>query len=192
MTRMFVAAYPPREAIEDLDDFLEPRREAGDFRWSATDQIHLTLAFLADVPDRALDELVDRLAHVAGRRRAMTASIAGGGVFPRVDFAKILWVGLHVDEPAELARLAANGRSAAAKAGAAPSGERFRPHLTIARIRRPIEATKWVRLLDSYRGPAWQLDQIALVASHLGEGPRKRPRHEMVETFALTPRQKLD
>lgn len=185
MTRMFVAAYPPQEALEDLDDFLEARRDAGDFRWSAIDQVHLTLAFLADVPDHALDDLVDRLAHAAAKRRAMTASIGGGGVFPRVDFAKILWVGLQVDADDELAALAASCRAAAAKAGAAPSGERFRPHLTVARIRRPIEATKWVRLLDSYRGPAWQLDHIDLVASHLGEGPGKRPRHVAVETFPL-------
>lgn len=186
MTRMFVAVYPPREAIDDLDDFLEPRREAGEFRWSPADQIHLTLAFLADVPDRAYDDLVDRLAQDAGKRRAMTASIGGGGAFPTVNLAKVLWAGLEVDDRDELGRLAAGCRAAAAKAGAAPSGERFRPHLTVARTRRPIEATKWVRLLDSYGGSSWPLDHVTLVASHLGERPRKRPRHEAIETFSLS------
>jgi 2'-5' RNA ligase len=185
MTRMFVAAYPPQDAIKDLDDFLEPRREAADFRWNSADQIHLTLAFLADVPDRAQDDLVARLAQAARKRRAMTASIRGGGAFPRVDVAKVLWAGLRVDDPAELDLLAANCRAAAAKSGAAPSGERFSPHVTVARTRGPIEATKWVRLLDSYVGLTWQLDHIALVASYLGAGPRKRPRHEAIETFAL-------
>ena len=185
MTRMFVAAYPPQVAIDELEDFLEPRREAADFRWNSADQVHLTLAFLADVPDRAQDDLVARLAHAAGKRRAMSVSIRGGGAFPRVDWAKVLWAGLSVDDRAELDLLAANCRAAAAKAGAAPSGERFSPHVTVARTRRPIEATKWVRLLDSFAGVSWQLDHIALVASYLGEGPRKRPRHEVIETFAL-------
>lgn len=185
MTRMFVAAYPPTEAIELLDSFLEPRREAGEFRWASPDQIHLTLAFLADVSDRVQDDLVDRLARAATKRHPMTASIVGGGAFPSVDFAKVLWAGIEVDDVEELRRLATGARAAAAKAGAPPSGERFSPHLTVARTGRPIEATKWVRLLDSYRGPTWPLDHVALVASYLGEGPRKQPRHEVIATFGL-------
>lgn len=185
MTRMFVAAYPPPEAIDDLDAFLEPRREHGKFRWSSPDQIHLTLTFLADVADRVQDDLVDRLARAAAKRRAMTASISGGGAFPNVGHAKVLWADLQVDDTDELERLATGCRAAAAKSGSASSGERFSPHLTVARTGRPIEATKWVRLLDSYRGPTWPLDEIALVASYLGEGPRKRPRHEVVAAFPV-------
>ena len=64
-------------------------------------------------------------------------------------------------------------------------GRRFRAHLTLARLGRPSEATRWVRVLDAYRGPSWTLDEVALVASHLGEGPRGRARHEVVESFAL-------
>lgn len=184
--RMFVAAYPPQDAIEDLDAFLEPRREAGEFRWNSPELWHLTLAFLADVPERSLDELTERLARAAGKRRPMTASIDGGGAYPGVDFAKVLWAGLSVDDPVELDELAAGCRRAAAKAGSPPSGERFRPHLTVARMRHPIEATRWVRILDAYRGPQWTLDEVALVASYLGEGPRKLPRHEVLATFAFS------
>ena len=47
---MFVALVPPAEAVEDLDAFLEPRREAGrDLRWSAPEQVHVTLAFCGQV-----------------------------------------------------------------------------------------------------------------------------------------------
>ena len=49
-----------------------------------------------------------------------------------------------------------------------------------------IEATKWVRVLDAYRGPSWSIEEIALVESHLGEGPNRRPRHEVVATFAFS------
>ena len=42
-----------------------------------------------------------------------------------------------------------------------------------------------MRLLDAYEGPVFTVDQVALVASHLGEGPRRRPRYEVVETFLL-------
>jgi 2'-5' RNA ligase len=42
-----------------------------------------------------------------------------------------------------------------------------------------------VRLLDAYRGPSWTVDGFTLVASYLGEGPRGRPRHAVVEEFAV-------
>lgn len=183
--RTFVAVYPPAEAIEHLDEFLEVRREAGPFRWTLPTQWHLTLAFFDDVPERSFDALVERLEAAVGKRSAMQAAITGGGAFPHIGRAKVLWAGVDADDAAELEKLAKGCRAAGATAGAPPAGERFRPHLTLARINPPIEATKWVRLLDAYRGPGWPIDEIAVVESHLGEGPNRRPRHEVVATFRL-------
>jgi RNA 2',3'-cyclic 3'-phosphodiesterase len=189
---MFVAAVPPPEALEDLEEFLSVRREAAAFRWTVPEQWHLTLAFLADVPDRAYDDLVARLTRAARKRHPMRATVAGGGAFPNVARARVLWAGVELDtvgldEGEELRRLATGCRAAASKAGIEVAGERFKPHLTLARMgSRPVEATSWVRLLDAYRGPAYDLDEITLIASHLGEGPRKRPRYEVLETFALS------
>ena len=45
--------------------------------------------------------------------------------------------------------------------------------------------TKWIRVLEAYRGPSWTATEISLVESHLGEGPRKRPRYEVIESFRL-------
>jgi 2'-5' RNA ligase len=45
--------------------------------------------------------------------------------------------------------------------------------------------TDWVRLLDAYDGPAWTVDTLTLVASYLGEGPRGRPRYEVVAELPL-------
>lgn len=189
MTRMFVAVVPPAEAVEHLDAFLEVRRDAASYRWASAEQLHVTLAFLADVPDRALDDLVERLGRAAARRTAFLATIAGGGAFPNVGQARVLWTGLDLDEDGrvELERLATGARAAAVRAGVPVDGQRFRPHVTLARLGHPEEVTPWVRLLDAYRGPAWTVDSISLVASYLGEGPRGRPRYEVVEEFPISP-----
>jgi 2'-5' RNA ligase len=183
--RMFVAAVPPPGVLEDLEEFLSVRREAAAFRWTVPDQWHVTLAFLADVPDRAYDDLVERLSRAARKRHPMRATVAGGGAFPNVGRAKVLWAGVELDDAEELRRLATGCRAAASKAGIEVAGERFKPHVTVARTGHPVEATAWVRVLDAYRGPSYQLDEISLIASHLGEGPRKRPRYEVTETFEL-------
>ncbi|MGA8246855.1 MAG: RNA 2',3'-cyclic phosphodiesterase, partial [Nocardioides sp.] len=96
--RMFVALRPPSDAVEHLDEFLDVRRAAAGFRWAAADQFHVTLAFLAEVPDRALDDLVTRLARAAARRTAFAAAIAGGGAFPNAARARVVWAGLDLDD----------------------------------------------------------------------------------------------
>lgn len=181
MSRMFVAVVPPLEAVEDLDEFLSVRRGAGEFRWTLADQWHVTLAFAAHVSDRAFESLCERLESAAGKRAAYTTRIVGGGAFPHPDAGRVLFAGVEGSYD-ELSRAA---RNATAAAGVAVDGQRFRPHVTLARSGRPANVTRWVRLLDGYAGPAWNVSELALVESHLGEGPRRRPRYEVLETFAL-------
>ena len=183
---MFVAVVPPADVVEHLDEFLSVRREAAPFRWSAAEQWHVTLAFSPDVPDRSVDDLDERLATVSGRRPAFEARIAGGGAFPDPDRARVLFARLAGDDASQaLDHLATGCRQAMSAAGARVDGQRFRPHLTLGRLGRPDNVTPWVRLLDAYDGPAWSVDELTLVASHLGEGPRRRPRHEVLGTYAL-------
>jgi 2'-5' RNA ligase len=184
---MFVALLPPDRATEDLAEFLAPRQESGDgLRWTAPEQWHVTLAFFGDVAERHLDDLVERLGRAAARRTSVDLRISGAGAFPNPGRAKVVYAGIDAagrDE--ELRRMATGARAAGSKSGAGGDGGRFHPHVTLARSGRPIEATRWIRVLDAYRGPSWSATEMTLVESHLGEGPRRRPRYEVVETFAL-------
>jgi 2'-5' RNA ligase len=182
-----VALVPPPDALEHLDEFLSVRRGAGDFRWVQADQVHVTLAFLEHVPDSRLDDLLEGLARAAARRSSFETAIAGGGAFPNVGRAKVLWTHLHLDESAsaELDLVATGCRAAANQAGIEVDGARFRPHLTVGRTRFPHDVSNWVRLLDGYEGPSWRADAVTLVESHLGQGPRGRPRHVTVDTFPV-------
>lgn len=180
---MFVAVIPPESASADLDEFLSVRRDAALFRWSAAEQLHLTLAFAAHVPDRSLDELIERLETAAERRMPFDLTITGGGAFPHVAEGKVLYAGVEADDREELDRSATGARNALAKVGAEVDGGRFVPHLTLARTGQPGELSNWVRLLDAYRGPTWTVSSFALVSSRLGEGRRKQPVHEVVAEF---------
>jgi 2'-5' RNA ligase len=183
--RMFVALFPPDRALEDLGDFLAPRQEAGPgLRWTVPEQWHVTLAFLPRVDDRHLDDLLERLEAAAARRTTFPVTLARGGAFPDPDRAKVLFCGVTTAGE-ELERLAVGARGAAVAAGVEVEGGRFHPHVTLARSGRPVRATRWLRVLDAYRGPGWPAEEVTLVASHLGEGPRRRPRYEHVATLRL-------
>lgn len=191
--RAFVALLPPPEAVEDLSDFLAPRREvrtAGTGpvapRWTRDEHLHLTLAFLPELADRDLEELTQRLCEAAGRRSCGPLRLAGGGAFPNAFEARVLWIGVEPEQARrQLAALTGAMRTAAGVAGVRVEGGEFRPHVTVARMGRAQEATRWLRVLQTYDGPTWQPLEIALVRSHLGQGPRRTPRYEVMETFPL-------
>jgi 2'-5' RNA ligase len=104
-------------------------------RWSRPEGLHLTLAFLGERPAAALPGLAARAAAVAGRHGPFEVRTAGLGGFPGDGRARILWLGLA---PApDLGRLATDLRETLATAGEAMDPKPFRPHLTLARFRRP-------------------------------------------------------
>jgi RNA 2',3'-cyclic 3'-phosphodiesterase len=185
--RMFVAVVPPADIVEDLAAFLEPRQDSDpNLRWTDEFQWHLTLAFLAEVPGRKVDELLQRLQRAAARRTPFTLRITGTGAFPSPAHAKVVWLGTESEPSTELRRLATGARAAAGKAGVDVNGGRFRPHVTMARVRRPVDVTRWLRVFGAYQSRPWQLDEIQLIESHLGQGPHRKPRYEVVETFPLS------
>ena len=184
---MFAAVVPPEDVLEDLEEWLVPRREAAPLRWTRRESWHLTLAFMAQVPERSLDDLLERLTRAGGRRTPFTLTLAGAGAFPNPARARVLYAGVEADPEAleELRRLSTGARAAANKAGAPADGAAFRPHLTLARMGRPTEATRWIRALTAYRSRPFEVKDFALVQSFLGEGPGNRPRYQVVETFRL-------
>lgn len=187
MTRMFAAVLPPEEVAEDLEELVAPRREAPvegrPLRWSLPEQWHVTLAFMARVPARAEEDLVEGLAAAARRRRPFATRLLGGGAFPDLGAGRVLWTG--VEDPAPYEALAVGARNAAVRAGVEVDGQRFRPHVTLARSNRPVEMTRWYRVLEPYRSPTWTVTSLALLVSHLGQGPHGRPRYDVLADLPL-------
>ena len=86
--RVFAALIPPEHVVEDLDEFLSPRRDdpaARALGWSRPDSWHLTLAFMGDAPPDAVDRFIERLADGALDVEVPGLQVRGGGAFPVVE-----------------------------------------------------------------------------------------------------------
>ena len=188
-SRMFVAVVPPRDVLDELARFVEPRREAeSPLRWTDELQWHLTLAFMAAVPDHSNEELVANLLDAAAKRSPFRLQLGGAGALPSAASARVFYSAVH-GELAELQACATGARHAAATAGIEVDGARFRPHLTLARLNRPADVVRWLRAFDGFTGSEWQVQEIQLISSELDHGGRPsrrgRARHTVEATFPL-------
>lgn len=169
--RLFAAVVPPAAAIADLDRAAAVARSAfPDLSWIPTERWHLTLAFYGEVADRGIPSIERRVARAARGVAALDLRFAGAGRFGD----RVLWVGVHGerDRLVSLAgRLATDGRP-------------YRPHLTLARVRRDGDPRPAVELLAAYDGPVWRAVEVVLFCSHLGP----KPRYEPLAWWPLPPR----
>ncbi|MCW2884688.1 MAG: 2-5 ligase [Streptosporangiaceae bacterium] len=191
-----MALLPPPVVLDELEEFLGPYRAAWpDLRWERRALFHVTVSFLGEVDDQALEMLMPRLERVAGRCPPLTLSFAGAGAFPSGGaYARVLWTGLYGDRRT-LAGLAASVGAAARQVclppgsagrgqGSAGPGEHktFRPHLTLARCRRPTDVRPLVEALSAFAGAAWTAGELQLMRSY--QSPQVR--YETFRTWPLS------
>lgn len=181
--RIFAAVRLPDEASGALAGFVEPRRDS-EWRWTRADTWHITLVFLAHVDAWRLDELNAKLADAASRTRPFEVSVQGVGCFPDVARAKVVYAAI-ADPTDSLPGLSARTKTAATTSGIEVARERYLPHVTLARRKRSLDASRWVRALSGLWTPTWTVAEIVLFESHIGEGHGRATRHEAVERFPL-------
>jgi RNA 2',3'-cyclic 3'-phosphodiesterase len=182
--RLFVALLPPPEALDELEAAVAPLRPGWpDLRWAAAERWHVTLAFLGEVAEAALANLGERLGRAARRHGATAMHIGHGGAFPAPRRASVLVAHVLADQQTELAALAASVAAGARRAGAPPpdEGRRYRPHVTLARSRRPADVRPLVEALSEFSGLAWQPGQIELVRSETGP----QPKYQTIGTWPI-------
>jgi RNA 2',3'-cyclic 3'-phosphodiesterase len=176
--RLFVALDVPPAATAHLERAVAAVREQHrNLRWTPSDRLHLTLAFLGEVEDARLDPLSQRLDRVCARHPAMSLAFAGAGRFG----SRVLWVGVRGDR-GSLSSLAQSVGAAARRAGITLDERVHRPHVTLARSRTTsLDLRPAVAALADYDGPVWQAASFSLVRSYLGA----QPQYEVLRVFRL-------
>ena len=127
--RLFVAIDPP-ESTRQLLASLDP--EIRGVRWVDPVQMHLTLAFFADVADEIDLALREKLNAI--EFGAFFLPITGVGTFSAKGAPKIIWIGVGKAHP-HLFQIHKRVHEAALAVGIEPELRPWYPHITIARCR---------------------------------------------------------
>jgi 2'-5' RNA ligase len=161
MKRGFVAIVPPDEVLDAIDGLLE-RPKSSTFAWTRRDQWHITLQFYGRVDDP--DSLADAIQAAAAASSPVQVAIRGGGAFPTPKRAQILWLG--VDGADALIDLHATVAAATRDFIGRRDRISFKPHLTLARLKKNVDLTPDVEALDGVPiGVPWTLRELRLLDS---------------------------
>ncbi len=158
----------------------ELRQSQDGVRWIDAANLHLTLEFLGDTTEEQLKSVENELAGVDGQQFDFVAT--GISCLPKLRRARVLAV--DVQPAFELTELYGAVRSAVGAAGLALKPARFRPHITIARLRRVdlnwLEQMTALDLrLENERFPA---DRFCLYESILSP---KGARYHVLRSYPL-------
>jgi len=190
--RTFIAIALPEEVREYLGRCQARLKAAGaNVKWTRLEQIHLTLAFLGNVPADELDLLAEAEREAVAEFGPLTLRATGTGQFPPGGRPRVVWVGVQADE-GDLTGL----QEAVARA-AAPFAEKqehraYHPHLTLGRVRQGRRGrrgrgggggagdlaglSRAVAEGAEEMGPVFDADEVVVFQSDLGrEGPTYTP-----------------
>jgi 2'-5' RNA ligase len=140
---------------------------------------HVTLKFLGDTPPGLREELIAEL-RSAPMPRSFTVEFSSIGAFPVPRRAKVVWVGVGAGRP-ELEAVASLAEATAVRLGFNPQLRPFHPHVTIARLKRALDAATIVR--DELPAPVrMPVTALALFRSRPGNGPA---HYDIQQLFSL-------
>jgi RNA 2',3'-cyclic 3'-phosphodiesterase len=152
--------------------------------WTAPERWHVTLAFLGELKAGQLHRLRPGLAEVSVTTPPFELVVTGAGVFPNERRPRVLWIGLD-GEVSVLTELAAGVRRMARHARIELDRKPFRPHVTVARVRRELpehDVPHLLRKLTAAEGRRWQVDRLVLMQSTLGP----HPHYDEIAAWPLT------
>jgi 2'-5' RNA ligase len=177
--RTFIAIELPQEVREYLESRQTDLASAGgDVKWVRPDDIHLTLAFLGNVPVEEIAAVAAAVRGAAAGMEPIRLRAGGAGCFPPRGRPRVVWIG--IEEPTgALARLQGAVARATERFAEKPERREYKAHLTVGRVRGgrgAEELSEAVAALADAEGPEFEAAEVVIFESVLArEGPTYMP-----------------
>jgi 2'-5' RNA ligase len=112
--------------------------------WTAPGKIHVTLKFIGQLPTSTVEPLRQAIGLLTDGKAAPKVGEIGLDAFPSMREALVVVATLS-DAKGELAQWARRLEDRAALLGIERETRAFRPHVTLARLKRAYDARRWLR-----------------------------------------------
>ena len=142
--RVFCAIELPDAVRSRLENYIRQLRKAvpdATASWSRVENIHLTLKFFGNVEVNRIEKIAAAAERVVREFSTFQIGIGETGVFPRPSRPQVLWIGV-ADPSGQLSAMQEKFENECAAEGFPTENRAYKPHLTIARLRKPEGTTQ--------------------------------------------------
>ena len=140
--------------------------------WVRAEGLHLTVKFLGECAESAIEPLRSAVAGAAARHQPVPVVVGGVGAFPNFRRPRVVWMAVNGGGRLEL--LHHDVEVACAGLGYEPEGRPFRPHITLGRVREATGEAPLREMARAARAVTFRDDAIVtavdLMASELARG----------------------
>ncbi len=169
LLRTFISVTLPNEIVglsNMLKTTVKPAKD--NVKWVNFGNIHLTLKFLGQTPDKATDEINNALKEVVATHKNMELKINGTGCFPTVERPRVLWLGVDGDI-GPLKNFVSEIDNKLEILGFPIDSKEYIPHITLARIKYPPKETPDISdfLNTSFEPLKFNINRIRFMSSEL-------------------------
>ncbi|HUB87199.1 MAG TPA: RNA 2',3'-cyclic phosphodiesterase [Verrucomicrobiae bacterium] len=171
--RLFIAIQVPKSVRNEMfcvQKELRPLATPEDVRWVNSEQFHLTLKFLGNVPENSVAAIKQSLAEVCADVRPFKLRAEGIGFFPNTRSPRVIWAGIEARNP--LLDLQAHLAKSLAPFTENAIAEKFLAHVTLGRFqkyRRHKTKKLFARALalGAHFFGEWRVESVDLMRSEL-------------------------
>jgi 2'-5' RNA ligase len=169
--RTFAAVELPgsvRDRIQQHINQLKSKVPECNPSWTRVDNIHLTIKFFGNVETHKISNINEAASRAITNFTRFKIVIGGTGAFPKPGQPRVLWIGIE-DPEDQLAALQRSFESECAAVGFPKEERTFRPHLTIARIRKPEGARRLAEVNNElgFEWMEWTVNELVVFRSEL-------------------------
>jgi len=180
--RTFIAIEINDHVRRELTSLQDKLREANaDVKWTAPENIHITIKFLGDTPAEKLPEINAVLDQTARAFRSFDIEIGELGAFPNAHAPHIIWAGT-TRQADQIAAIAAMIEAGLEPLGFKKEDRIFTAHLTIGRARSPHGKARLSKALTETTLPpglTQKVSRLTLFQSQLtSSGPTYSAIHQ--------------
>jgi 2'-5' RNA ligase len=182
--RTFVAVkIHVKPVLEDVIRTLQGTLRGERIKWVDIRNLHLTLFFLGETPDKHIDPITAGLKGVVDKLESFSIILSGMGLFRNIRDPRVIWIGIE-DSPA-LLELQSGIADFLVGLGYRKETRPFSPHLTIGRPKSIHDRQPLMEEMEKNKNRFMQESIVQDVVFYESILKERGPEYRIIETFLL-------
>ncbi len=168
--RTFIAIDVPekiKEQIFEVEKELIKSCNEG-VKWEEKEKFHITLKFLGDVNENAIDSIYDVLSENLTGFGKFSVIYKGVGCFPDLKRPRVIWIGCE-DPSGKLFELQKIVEEKMSELGFEKEDKEYHPHVTLGRVKNPRNISNLIKKIESinFESEAGEVTEVLIMKSDL-------------------------